>query len=384
MRKFKVLHIITRLDAGGSATNTLETVARLDKEKYQIFLVVGKTDDPDGQIARFIKDKNIECVFIDVLCREIHPLNDFKAFLKLFKIVKQGDFDIVHTHSSKAGILGRWASWLAGVKHIIHTPHGHVFYGYFSPFISKVFIIAEQITAKITDKIITLTDIGRDEHIRFKIAKLETFTTIYSGIDLKKFNLDLRVSAQYREIWAIQHDEVVFGTVARLDPIKGNKFIVEAMAQVIKESPNAKLVFVGGGSQRKALEEQSIKLNLGKHIIFTDYQVDVKNYIGMFDIFVLASLNEGMGRVILEAMVCSKPVIASCVGGIPELVNEGKNGLLFSAGDSDALAKVMIQLANDNKKMEDFGKEGKKYATEKFSLDKMIKDIDDLYQELII
>ncbi|VAX38249.1 hypothetical protein MNBD_UNCLBAC01-2029 [hydrothermal vent metagenome] len=380
--KRKVLHIITRLDAGGSTTNTLETCARLNKDKYDVSLISGKTYDFDGSIDLFIKKYNISCLFFNDLIRNINFFKDIKVFFQLYIFIRQNNFDIVHTHSSKAGIIGRWAAWFAGVKYIVHTPHGHVFYGYFNKFISGIFIMVERFTARITNKIITLTDIGKNEHIQYKIAQADKFMTIYSGINLEQFKPDLRVSAQYREIWGIHPDEILFGTVARLDPIKGNECIIEAMHKVIEDIPSAKLIFIGDGTQRKVLEKQSIMLNLDKHIIFTEHQTDIKNHIGMFDIFVLASLNEGMGRVILEAMACSKPVIASRVGGIPELVKENQNGLLFPSGDSDALAAAMVQLAEDTQQQEKFGCTGKKFATEKFSLDKMLKDIEKLYDEV--
>jgi len=380
--KSKVLHVITRLDAGGSATNTLETVARLDKEKYDVRLISGRTCDPDGSIAAFIQEKGINCVFVDSLCREINLLRDIKAFCKLYKFFCKEQCDIVHTHSSKAGILGRWAAKLAGVKYIVHTPHGHVFYGYFNKFISKIFISAERLTARITDKIITLTDIGRDEHLQFKIAELEKFRTIYSGVDWESFLRKNSVLKQYRKNFNLQENQFIFGTVARLESIKGNEYLVGAMAEVIKKYPETKLLIVGEGSLRNDLEKKSRSLNLEKYVIFTGHQTDAANFIHLMDVFVLASLNEGMGRVILEAMACRKPVIASRTGGIPELVKEGQTGLLVNPGDSNAVAEAMIYLYENREEAKVFGEEGRRLATDMFSLDKMIKDIDDLYQEL--
>jgi len=380
--KIKVLHIITRLDAGGSATNTLETVARLDPDLYAVQLISGRTYDPDGSIKDFIEDNKIDCIFLEALGRSIHPWQDIKALWQLYRLIRQGGFDIVHTHSSKAGILGRWAAWLAGVRHIVHTPHGHVFYGYYGKFISQLFIMIEQITSRISDKIITLTDIGKAEHVKWKIAKEAKFTTIYSGVEWQKFEPDYNRMAQYRQQFDIPEGAFVFGSVARLEPVKGHVYLIEAMVKVAAKFPDTKLVLVGEGALRKELEEKCRVLNLESRVIFTGHQADVTNWIHLMDVFMLGSLNEGMGRVILEAMACERPVIASRTGGIPELVVEGQTGLLVKPGDTDGLAEAMIHLYENRREVKVFGIEGKSLVTHIFSMDKMIEDIEGLYQEL--
>ena len=150
----KVLHIITRLDIGGSATNTIDTVARLDKSKYHVSLVSGKTIDPDGVIEEKLINYNMDYTFINELRREINPFLDIISLIKLCDHIKKGNYDIVHTHSSKAGILGRWAAKLAGAKHIVHTPHGHVFHSYFSRLLTEVFFLVEKFPQKFQAKII--------------------------------------------------------------------------------------------------------------------------------------------------------------------------------------------------------------------------------------
>ena len=169
VKKNKVLHIITRLDHGGSSANTIETVGRLDKKRYQADLISGRTYDPDGEIRNTLMEGNIQVHFINELRREIHPLFDSIALVKLYYAIKRGGYDIVHTHCSKAGILGRWAAKFAGVRSIVHTPHGHVFHGYSGPILVKTFIFLEKWTVRITDKIITLTYRGAGAHSRSKI-----------------------------------------------------------------------------------------------------------------------------------------------------------------------------------------------------------------------
>lgn len=382
-RKIKVLHIITRLDAGGSSTSVIETAARLDTARYEIVVISGRTYDPRGDIQSELKHRDIHCIFIDDLRRDIQPWSDLKAFFKLYSLIRRGHFDIVHTHSSKAGILGRWAAWFARTNIIVHTPHGHVFYGYFNKFLTNIFIRIERFTALITDKIITLTDIGKQDHVRFTIAGPGKFVTIYSGIDIEKFKRTARDFSKNRTALNVPPDGYIFGTVARLDPIKGVEYLIEAMAEVVACCPQARLLIIGDGTQRVFLEEQCRRLNLSGHVIFKGHQKDVLMYLHMMDAFVLASLNEGMGRVILEAMACGKPVVATRTGGIPELVEDGRQGYLVAVKDAWGLAQGMLKLIQQPQEAKRLGENAAKKVTGHFSLTKMVEDIDHLYAELL-
>ncbi|HBG60263.1 MAG: hypothetical protein A2Y03_05370 [Omnitrophica WOR_2 bacterium GWF2_38_59] len=379
----KVLHIITRLDIGGSATNTIDTVARLDKSKYHVSLVSGKTIDPDGVIEEKLINYNMDYTFINELRREINPFLDIISLIKLCDHIKKGNYDIVHTHSSKAGILGRWAAKLAGAKHIVHTPHGHVFHSYFSRLLTAVFLLVEKFTAKFTDKIITLTIKGKLEHIKYGIAKPSKFVQIYSGVDFNRISINNDFSQKIKNDLKIDNDNIVFGTVTRLEPIKGNDCLIEAMAEVVKNIPNSLLVIVGDGAERQNLIELAESLNIIDKVRFAGFRHNKYDFINIFDIFVLSSLNEGMGRAILEAMYLKKPVIASDTGGIPELVAEGKTGMLVTPGDSNALSEAMITLAKNKEQIVDFGDSGNKLANDLFSLDTMISKIEDLYESLL-
>ena len=380
--KLRVLHIITRLDPGGSSTNTIETVARLDPERFEVFLISGRTKDDDGTIEASLKARNIAYVFYKDLQREINIGKDIKAFLKLYRFLKDRPFDIVHTHSSKAGVLGRWAAKCAVVPVIIHTPHGHIFYGYFSKWMTTIFIWIERLTARITDKIITLTQRGKEEHVHFKIAPPDKFVTIHSGIDINPKVSHQELKAHLKKQWVLNEGYFIFGSVGRLDPIKGTSYLIEAMALLVKKYPKSQLLLVGEGSQRERLKKQCINLGLGAFVKFTGYQKDPAPFIEIMDVFILPSLNEGMGRVILEAMTYGKPVIATKVGGIPELVEDGKNGILVNPQDPHALAQAMIRLANDKPLLDRMSHEAILKVGDQFNINRMVRDIEDLYQQL--
>ncbi len=373
----KVLHIITRLDPGGSSTNTIETVSRLDRSRFDVFLISGCTVDPDGSIASLLNNRGVNHLFMPELQREISPVKDFAAFFRLHRFIKAQNFDVVHTHSSKAGILGRWAAKWAGVRCIVHTPHGHIFYGYFGRIKTRIFIWTERAAAIITDRIITLTERGKTEHVELKIAPAQKFVTISSGID---------INAQVGPDpvpFVVPPGELIFGSVARLDPVKGTKYLLDAMALVVKQCPQSHLFLVGDGSEAEKLRLQCVQLGIADKVTFTGFQKQPEIFIRVMDVFVLASLNEGMGRVILEAMVQGKPVIATKVGGVPELIEDGQNGLIVAPGDADALASAMIRIGKDRVLREAMGGRARAAVTHRFDLWKMVRDIELLYDECL-
>lgn len=381
--KLKVLHIITRLDKGGSSENTSLTVSGLDKKRFDVTLIYGKTNDPDGQIKSALSNNEINYRIIPQLVRQVNPWSDLIAFLKLYAIMKKENFNIVHTHTSKAGILGRWAAKLAGVKVIIHTPHGHIFYGYFGPIRNKLFILLERLTARITDKIITLTQRGKDEHIKFKIAKADKFVPIYSGIELERFINSNYDPIPMRESLGISPNGPVIGTITRLEPVKGNIYFIEAISQVIKIFPTLKVIITGDGTQRKMIENRIEALSLTRNVILLGATNEIPKVLSALDIFVLPSLNEGMGRCLLEAMAISKPVVATSVGGIPEIVEDNVTGLLVPPKNSRKLAEAIIYLLANREKAVEMGQAARKRLNHNFSSKAMIDEISALYGILI-
>lgn len=392
MRKIKVVHIITRFDKGGSAENTLLTVLGLNKEKYTILLIKGPSlesemsDEESLTVSESLKiaeENNIKVINLPFLVRKIAPLTDLRALFTLFKILRKERPDIVHTHTSKAGFLGRFASFLARVPIIIHTPHGHVFHSYFGPVLTKIFVIAEKISSLITDKIITLTNRERDEHIERRIAPLNKFITIHSGVDLDRFmNLNINIKKKKKEL-NIPKDYCVIGTVGRLVPIKGHKYLVSAAEMIIKEFPKTVFIFVGDGFLKPILERHAEALGIRKNIIFTGWRKDVPEILYLFDILVFPSLNEGMGRVMVEGMSLGKPIVASNVGGIRDLIEDGKNGILVPPRDSNALRKAISRLIRNKKLAEGLGKIGKMEVYPDFDASTMVKKIDNLYESLL-
>ena len=391
MGKIKVIHVITRFDKGGSSENTFLTVQGLDKEKYEVILIRGLSEEScmgteeAAAVERNLTEaekRGVKVVTIPELVRSIHPLNDLKALFGLIRIFRNEKPHIVHTHTSKAGILGRWAAFFANITIIVHTPHGHVFWGYFNKWKTACYILLERLTASITDKIITLTEQEKKDHLRFRIAPDEKFTVIHSGVDLTAFS-DARINAPaMREMLGIPPEAFVVGTAGRLTPIKGQRYLLEAAAVISARKPDLFFVFLGDGELAPELGKMATSLGI-KNSMFVGWRQDVPEVMSTFDIFVLPSLNEGMGKVLVEAMALGKPIVASDVGGIPDLVIHNHNGLLVPPADVEGLVNSINLLLHDPIKRKEMGDRGKVIAAD-YSAEAMIQKIDRLYDEAIL
>ncbi len=391
MEKIKVIHIITRLDKGGSAENTLLTAEGLDKKLYDVLLVKGlsiesgMTEDEAVAVEKSIRAaerEGVRILTVPGLMRKIAPFSDFKAFIELIKILRHERPHIVHTHTSKAGILGRWAAFFAGVPIIIHTPHGHVFWGYFGRFKTSLYVILEKIAAFITDKIIALTEQEKNDHLLFRIAPMDKFSIVHSGIKLDGFS-DLPVDPEaIKRKLGIPGKGLVIGTAGRFAAVKGHRYLIEAAVSIAEARPDTTFVFLGSGELLEELQNMAEKLGLKENVKFPGWRADVAEVMSVFDLFVLPSLNEGMGRVLVEAMALGKPVVASDVGGIPDLIIHGKNGYLVPPGDALSLSAAIGDLIEDPEKGRKMGENGKKRAVD-YSADAMVQKIDKLYRTVL-
>ncbi len=384
MQKIKVLHIITRLDKGGSAENTFITITGLDEDNYDVTLMSGLVKDPMQDRTKEIEAHDIKHIFISELARDISIIRDLKALLKIYIFLRKERFDIVHTHTSKAGLLGRLAAKLAGVPIIVHTPHGHVFFGYFKPVKTKIFIFLEKLASHMTDKIVALTDREKDDYRLFKTTREEKSVVINSGVDLNRFKeLSVREKQDFKKELGLPENSLVVGTVGRLVPVKGQEFLIEAAKHIIPKYPSMLFMFAGDGYLRQNLERKAQEMGIKENVIFLGWRDDADKIISIYDIFVLPSLNEGMGRVLVEAMALGKPIVASRVGGIPDLIAHGQNGFLVPPRNPEQLAKYIQILIEDKEKRESMGQAGKKISLS-FSQEAMIEKITSLYDELLI
>ena len=393
--KIKLLHIITRFDKGGSAENTFLTVRDLDKDRYDVVLVTGSSPPANSPVPSgnpetdaikanlsALKNGNIPVIAIPQLVREPNFFSDAAAFFSLIRILRHERPGIVHTHTSKAGFLGRWAAWLCRIPIIVHTPHGHVFWGYFGRLKTRLFVLLERWTARITTRLVMLTEREKADHMRFRIAPAEKFTVIHSGVDLSRFRPNPARAGATRTALEIPVKAMVLATVGRLTAVKGQETLIRATAKCLRQGEKLYLLILGEGELRSNLEALSAELGIAEAVRFLGWRPDVASVINACDIFCLPSLNEGMGKVIVEAMAMGKTVIASDVGGIPDLVVPGENGILVPPGDSNALAEAILNLCDHPEMRVRMGEEGREKALG-YGVESMLHKIDGLYAGLL-
>jgi glycosyltransferase involved in cell wall biosynthesis len=347
MTKMKIIHIITRLDRGGSSEDVLTTCRHFGAPKYLSVVVCGKTVDASEPMIGLAEKAGTSFYTVSALHRSINPFNDLRALIGILAILKRERPDIVHTHTSKAGIIGRWAAWLYRLASrrrvsIVHATHGHVFYGYYPQVISQCFMMIERITALITDRIVVLTHNEIDEHLQRHIGRPEQFTVIHSGI-----NYTTTVPDDQQQKLYFPQNALVVGSVGRLDPVKGFDIFIDAARTLYRKYPNMYFVLVGDGSQRAELIQRIKSYRIDKRCIITGWKDNPASYIEIMDIYVQPSLNEGLGKTILTAQLLKKPIVATAVQGIKSLIDHAVSGLLVPPGDPVALADAIEQLAAD-------------------------------------
>lgn len=380
-RKVKVLHVITRLILGGAQQNTMITASWLDSQLFDVTLVSGPQTGPEGTIFGEVQRRGVRLRIMKELVREINPLKDLQALARLYWLIRTGGFDIVHTHSSKAGILGRLAAWLAQVPVVVHTVHGWGFHDQMWAPQRWLFIRLERWAASISDKLIVVSNATKAKGLQEKIGTPEQFVTIYSGIEPKESNCPAFDPAKKRRELGIPSGVPVIGTIGRLSPQKAPGDLLAAARKVVDAIPEAKFIIVGDGPLRKQVEQSIRAMGFCESILLTGIREDITELMTLFDVFVLASRWEGLPRVIPQAMAAGKPVVCTNVDGNSEAVTDGVNGFVVPPRDPEALCNAILTLLRNPSLIKTMGLEGRKRAAI-FCASVMVEAIEVLYQTL--
>ena len=379
--KIKVLHAITRLDRGGSSENTLLSAIGLARKGYEVDVLFGQTENANVHILEEARKAGVEFIEEDDLVRNIHPLQDIIVFWDIFHFLKDKKYDIVHAHSSKAGLICRVAAKLAGVKRIIYTPHGHVFYGYFGKVLTRFIIFVESLVSRITDKIVGLTPAECDEWVRFGVGRKEKYVAIPSGIDFNLMKKEALEERDVRKELSVPEDKTLIGSVGRFVGVKGYEYFIEAAIEQLKKRGDVFFLLAGDGPLRNKYKKMISLAGVEDRFRIFGWQESTASVIRALDIFVLPSLNEGMGRVLVEAMFFEKPVIATRVGGVPSVVS-GDAGILVDPASAGAIGKAIDALLDDPGRRKELARKGREKALSEYSVEKMVEKLDTLYKEL--
>lgn len=386
-----VVHIITRLDRGGSAQNTMLTVLGHDRTRYEPVVLAGHPGSRDAQggmaateeQCRRLDKEHIAFELVPSLVRPISPWKDLCALWTLAGILRTTRPAIVHTHTSKAGVLGRVAAWLAGVPVVVHTPHGHVFYGHFGAVTSRIFLQIERILCRVTTALVALTAAERDDHLERGVGCAGRFAVIPSGIDVERFRRARISGRQVPPGFDCPADATIVGSIGWLTEIKGHRLLVEALGYLKAEFPKLHVVIVGSGGQQTALLAQADALGLRGRIHLAGHRDDIEHCLAGMDCFAFPSLNEGMGRALIEAMAAGLPVVASRVGGIPAIVRHEENGLLVPAGDSRALSDAMRRILTDSQLAGRLGRNASRSIGDEFGAKAMVEAVESVYRNAV-
>jgi glycosyltransferase involved in cell wall biosynthesis len=386
-QRIKILRVIARLNMGGPALHVAYLTEGLRKRGYDTTLVAGSLARGEDSMAFVADAHGVEIVRIDELGREISPLRDLMATIRLARLIRKERPQILHTHTAKAGTVGRVAARLAGSRKppiIVHTFHGHVLRGYFGPVSSLFFRLLERWLARGTTALVAVSPQVRDDLVALGVAPVERFVVVRLGIELdERVAPELNGRAETRRYLGISGDRFAVGWIGRMTPVKRTDDVLIAFKRLRDSGIDAVLCMVGDGPDRVLLEQRARELGVTRDMVFLGYQEDVAPFYAAFDALVLPSGNEGTPVTVIEALAAELPVVATRVGGVPDVVMDGEDGFLVEAGATDDLAERLGRLARDPELRARMGKKGRERVLPRYAVERLVDDVDELYRSLL-
>ena len=375
------MRVITRLNIGGPAINAALLSTRLDPARYETLLVSGVEGAAEGNMLSLGRLPPVDPTIVPTLGRAISPLDDVRALAALVSLARSFKPDIVHTHLAKAGALGRVAARLAGAGVVVHTYHGSVFRGYFGQRESAAYLGIERALARITTRIVAITSGQKADLVSLGIAPSSKIVEIPLGLDLDQFR-ELPARDDAVAALGLPRDGRYVAIVARLVPIKDIPTFLRALSRVAESLQDVRGLVVGDGPERAAVEGVARDLGLGDRCRFLGWRADLPNVYAASEVVALSSLNEGSPVSVIEAMGAGRAVVATAVGGVPDLVREA-TGILVGAGDHRALGDAIVALLADPERRAELGRNGRDVALRQYGSDRLVEDVDRLYVDLL-
>ena len=385
-----VVRVITRLNIGGPSIQATR-LSELDRDGFTTTLIHGRLGDGEGDMSYLIAPGS-RAIYLDTLCRPLSPLNDLRAWWQLLRELRQARPRIVHTHMAKAGLLGRLAAAVynatrggAPRARVIHTYHGHVLEGYFSPLMTRVFIGFERLLARVTDRIVAISPaIERELRDQFGIGHADQYRVVPLGFDLTPFaeiNDATRIRA--RQDLNLAADADVVCTVGRLTAIKQHRLFLDTVARVAAARPNLIVLIAGDGELRSDLERYAGELGIANRVRFLSWRRDLATIYAASDVFLLTSRNEGTPVALIEAMASGIPGVSTDVGGVKDLIQTDDTGARVSDHRAEALAAQVVRYLGDPGLRRQSGTRARAAVLDRFSLDRLVHDVRTLYRDLL-
>jgi glycosyltransferase involved in cell wall biosynthesis len=379
--RIRVLHVITRLIRGGADENTVFTVGGVDPERYDSRILAGRGSEVDG----FPEEIRRRTEVLPDLVRDPHPWHDLVALIRMTRIIRRGRYHIVHTHTAKAGFLGRIAARLAGAPHVVHTLHGVTFHEHIHPAVRTFYVVLERIAARLCDVMITVGEDVKRKYLAEAVGRSEQYVTIPSGMDTRPFREALdpaRGRIPARAELGLAEDDVVVGMVSRLEPRKGWGYFLDAVARLAPDFPHLRALVVGEGSQRRELEAAAARLGIADRVVFAGYRADVARAMSALDVGVLTSLWEGLPRVLVQYALLEKPVVTFAVEGAHEVVDDGRTGFVVPLRDLDALVDRLRPLVAGAALRAELGRRSRERVEGRWDVEIMVDRIRRVYDEV--
>lgn len=376
--QYRIGHVITQSGPfGGAQRNTLLTLKGLVRDGYEVELICG----PGGRLIPEAESISVKVHVVPDLVREVEPLKDIRAFFRLYRIFRSREYQIVHTHSVKAGLLGRLAAWWAGVPVIIHTYHG-VPFEIDGRVKSKLYFILERFVGYITDQMVCVGEVLRQQVAAWKMVPEKKLITIYSGIDFPSY-ASKRTSPEVKRELGLQGAWPIVGCVGRLSEQKAQQYLIEAVSLLTDKYPQFKLLLVGEGELRAVLQREIQDLSLSSTVSLMGERDDIADLLTIFDVYAMSSRWEGVGRALTEAMHWGLPIVATAVNGVEEVIIHEETGFLVPPHDPRALAAAIDCLVSDVALAKRLGSNARRRARELMDGEQMIMNIEELYARLI-
>ena len=382
----RIVHIITRMIVGGAQENTRFNCLDLVRDYGDdVTLITGPSLGAEGSLLDKYQDPDLKTILVPELIRSIRPWTDFRAAGILQKHLTQLRPDVVHTHSAKAGILGRSVAWKLKIPCVVHTVHGAPFHPYQAWPVRKFYQICERWAARRCHRLISVADAMTDLLVEAKIAERSKFVTIYSGMDIEPFLNADQNRLQLRKDLGIRPEDIVVGKIARLFHLKGHQYLLACAQRVVQADPRIRFLLVGDGILRESLEKEIASMGLQNHFIFTGLVPphEIPDLIGAMDMLMHVSLREGLARALPQAMLAGKPVISYDIDGAKEVVIEDQTGILLPPKSIQPLGDAILKLANDADLRTRLGLQGRLLCQERFGHQSMTKQIRRLYEQIL-